>query len=220
MDTKRLNVIKQSMEAYTTSTTSRGAIIDLAIIIENTLTDIIAWCFYPTKKRWNLDIFDQLDENGIILKATLLRRLEFSDKIDILKMVISAKNLLQMAQHKDLIVQITTDLNHIRKFRNLLAHSPLDLSVDSLKSLSYETAGEGTDNFQIIEYKRGKAVKHKIDISRIKSEMKIMMRCWYRLIQLFALLKGDTEDARASEILSTMTEEEMHYVLKHMGLKD
>jgi hypothetical protein len=50
--------------------------------------------------------------------------------------------------------------------------------------------------------------------------MNIMMRCLYRLIQLFALLKGDTEDARVSGILSNMSEEDTDFVLKHFGLKD
>jgi len=220
MDTERIKEIKQSTEAFITSMTSRGGIIDFSINIENTLTDIIAWCFYPTEKDWDVDIFNQLDNNGIILKSTLLRRLDFSDKIDVLKLIILTKNLLPMVQHKNLIAEITKDLNHIRVFRNLLAHSPLDVSGDSLKSLTYKTTGRGTDDFQIIEYKRGKAIKHRIDISRIKLEMNIMMRCWYRLIQLFALLKGDTEDARVSEALSNMTEEDADNVLKNLGLKD
>lgn len=220
MDTERIKEIKQSTEAFITSMTSRGGIIDFSTNIENTLTDIIAWCFYPTKKDWDVDIFNQLDNNGIILKSTLLRRLDFSDKIDVLKLIILTKNLLPMVQHKNLIAEITKDLNHIRVFRNLLAHSPLDVSGDSLKSLTYKTTRQGTDDFQIIEYKRGKAIKHRIDISRIKLEMNIMMRCWYRLIQLFALLKGDTEDARVSEALSNMTEEDADNVLKNLGLKD
>lgn len=220
MDTERIKEIKQAREAFITSMTSRGGIIDFAINIENTLTDIIAWCFYPTEKEWDVDIFNQLDKNGIILKSTLLRRLNFSDKIDVLKIIILTKNLLPMVQYKNLIAEIIKDLNHIREFRNLLAHSPLDVSEDSLKSLTYKTTRQGTDDFQIIEYKRGKAIKHRIDISRIELEMNIMMRCWYRLIQLFALLKGDTEDARVSEALSKMTEKDADYVLKHFGLKD
>lgn len=220
MDTERIKEIKQAREAFITSMTSRGGIIDFAINIENTLTDIIAWCFYPTEKEWGVDIFNQLDKNGIILKSTLLRRLNFSDKIDVLKIIILTKNLLPMVQYKNLIAEIIKDLNHIREFRNLLAHSPLDVSGDSLKSLTYKTTRQGTDDFQIIEYKRGKAIKHRIDISRIELEVNIMMRCWYRLIQLFALLKGDTEDARVSEALSKMTEKDADYVLKHFGLKD
>lgn len=220
MDTGRIEEIKQSSQAFIASMTSRGGIIDFAINIENTLTDIVAWCFYPTENKWDVDIFNQLDDNGIILKATLLRKLDFRDKIEVLKTVILSKDLLPMPQYKNLITEITKDLNHIREFRNLLAHSPLDVSKDALKSLTYGTAGHGTDDFQILEYKKGKVKKHKVDRSRIKSEMNIMMRCWYRLIQLFALLKGDTEDARVSEILSNMSEEDTDFVLKHFGLKD
>lgn len=220
MDTERINEIKQAREAFITSIACRGGIIDFSINIENTLTDIIAWCFCPTEKEWDVDIFNQLDENGIILKATLLRRLEFSDKIDILKTVIMEKNFLPTAQYKNLLTKIRKDLNHIREFRNILAHSPLDVAGDSLKPLTYRLAGQGANDFQIIDYRRGKAIRHRIDISRVKSEMNIMMRCWYLLIQLFALLKGDTEDAKASEILSNMTEEDSDYILKYLGLND
>jgi len=222
MDAEELNETRQANEAFITSMTSRGGIIDLAVTIEDVLTDIIAWCFYPTKKESNSDIFDtlnQLDENGIILKATLLVKLDFSQKIDILKTVISAKHLLPMAKYKNLMAEITTNLTHIRKFRNKLAHSPLDISPTSLKSLTYQKPGKGTYDFQIIQYKNGKAIKHRIDISGVKTELHIIVKCWYQLIQLFALLKDDTEDARACEILSTMTKEEGDYLLKKLGLK-
>ena len=220
MDTERIKEIKQASRAFTTSMTSRGGIIDFAINIENTLTDIIAWCFYPTEKKWDVDVSNQLDNNGIILKTTLLRKLDFRDKIELLKTIILSKDLLPMIQHKSLIAGITNDLNHVREFRNLLAHSPLDVSKDTLKSLTYGNAGHGTNDFQILEYKKGKVKKHRIDSSRIESEMKIMRRCWYQLIQLFALLKGDTEDARVSAFLSNMSAEETDIVLKHFGLKD
>jgi len=219
MDTERISEIKKSSKAFFTSMTSRGGIIDFAINVENTLTDIIAWCFYPTENKWDVDIYNQLDENGIILKATLLRKIDFRDKIEILETILRSRNLLPGAKNRKLLSEIKKDLNHIRDFRNLLAHSPLDVSTGSLKSLTYRT-GLGTDDFQILEYKKGQVVKHRIDISRIRSEMKIMSRCWYRLIQLFALLKGDTEDARASEILSNMSEEDTDLVLKHLRLKD
>lgn len=223
MDTDEFNETRQAKEAFITSIASRGGIIDLAVNIEDVLTDIIAWCFYPTKKEWNLGIFhisNQLDEDGIILKATLLVKLDFSEKINILKTVISAKNFLPMAKYKNLMSEITRNLNHIRKFRNQLAHSPLDISAASLNSLSYQKPGEGTYDFQIIEYKKGKTIKHRIDISGIKTELRIITKCWYQLIQLFALLKDNTEAARACEIFSTMTKEEGDDLLKQLGLKD
>lgn len=218
MDTERIRIIKQSGEAFFTSMTSRGGIIDFAISVENTLTDIIAWCFYPTENKWDVDIYNQLDENGIILKATLLRKIDFRDKIEILETVLRSRNLLPGAKNKKLLSEIRKDLNHIRDFRNLLAHSPLDVSTDSLNSLTYSN-GRGTTDFQILEYKKGQVIKHRIDISRIKFEMKIMSRCWYRLIQLFALLKGDAEDARVSERLSNISDEDMDILIKHLRSK-
>lgn len=218
MDTERIKEIKQASEAFATSMISRGGVIDFAINIENTLTDIIAWCFYPTDNKWDVDIYNQLDEDGIILKALLLRKIDFYEKIEILKAVILAKKLLPWENNKTLISKITKDLNHVREFRNLLAHSPLDTSKESLDSLTYH-AGTGTEDFQVLEYKNGRVIKHKIDNARIRSEIAIMMRVWYRLIQLFALLKGDTEDAKVSEILSNLSEEDKDIILRNLGLK-
>jgi hypothetical protein len=221
MDTYSFDLVKNSKEAFKTSMNSRGGIIDFAVNIENTLTDIIAWCFYPTEKEWDVDIPSHLDKSGILLKSTLLRKLEFSEKIDTLRTVITARNLLPMTQYnKNLLTEIKNNLHHIRRFRNLLAHSPLDLSPDSLKSLTYKNPGQGTDDFQLIEYKQGKAIKHKIHVSLIKSEVLIMMKCWYQLIQLFALLKGDIQDAKVSEILSNMSEEDTNDLLKNLGFID
>lgn len=218
MDAERIKEIKQAGEAFATSMINRGGVIDLAINIENTLTDIIAWCFCPTDNKWDVDIYNQLDEDGINLKALLLRRIDFNEKIKILKDVILTKRLLPWESNKTLIGNITKELNHVRDFRNLLAHSPLDTSKETLDSLTYR-ASTGTEDFQVLEYKNGRVIKHRIDSARIKSEMAIMMRVWYRLIQLFALLKGDTEDARVSEILSNLSEEDTDIILRKLGLK-
>lgn len=218
MDAERIKEIKQAGEAFATSMINRGGVIDLAINIENTLTDIIAWCFCPTDNKWDVDIYNQLDEDGINLKALLLRRIDFNEKIKILKDVILTKSLLPWESNKTLIGNITKELNHVRDFRNLLVHSPLDTSKETLDSLTYR-AGTGTEDFQVLEYKNGRVIKHRIDSARIKSETAIMMRVWYRLIQLFALLKGDAEDARVSEILSNLSEEDTDIILRKLGLK-
>lgn len=217
MEAERIKEIRQAGEAFATSIISRGGIIDFAINIENTLTDIIAWCFHPTDNKWDVDIYNQLDEDGIILKALVLRKLDFREKIEIVKAVILAKKLLSWENNKALINNITKELNHVREFRNLLVHSPLDISKECLGSLTYRT-GTGTEDFQILEYKNGRVTKHRIDNVRIRSEMAIMMRVWYRLIQLFALLKGDIEDAKVSEMLSNLSEEDTDITLKTLGL--
>ena len=94
MDAERIKEIKQASEAFATSMISRGGVIDFVINIENTLTDIIVWCFYPTDNKWDVDIYNQLDEDGINLRALLLRKIDFYEKIEILKAVILAKKLL------------------------------------------------------------------------------------------------------------------------------
>lgn len=218
MDTERMREIKQAGKAFTTSMFNRGGVIDFAINIENTLTDIIAWCFYPTKNKWDGYIYNQLDEDGIVLKSILLRKLDFSEKIKLLKAVILARKLLPWENNKVLISKITKELNHVREFRNLLAHSPLDTSKETLDSLTYRT-DTGTEDFQVLEYKGGRVIKHKIDNARIRSEIEIMVRVWYRLIQLFDLLKGETEDARISEMLSNFSGEDIDNLIRILGLK-
>ena len=215
-DEKRIDEIKRMREQFTTSMISRGGILDFAINVENTLTDLIAWCFFPTDKPWDVDIYNQLDENGLLLKSTILRKLMFVDKIEVFKSITKAKDLLP--EHKLLLKETLKELDNVRTFRNLLAHCHLDVSVDSLSSLIYNKQGTGTDDFQIIEYRSGRTYKHKIDTNRIQKEMKTSARCLYHLLQLFALLKGDTEDARASELLANMTNEDLDLLLKYLKL--
>lgn len=217
MDNERIQQVKLASAAFSTSMISRGGILDFSINIENTLTDIIAWCFYPTDYNWDGYIYSQLDEKGIILKATLLRQIDFNEKTKILKDILIAKKLLPWNDIKTLINNITKDLDHVRDFRNMLAHSPLDISKVTLDTLKYKK-GEGTEDFVIIQYKKGRVIKQKIDQKRIQDEMRIMMRVMYRLIQLFALLKGDIEDAKVSESLSNLSNEETKEVLKGLGL--
>jgi hypothetical protein len=213
MDKERIDEIKRAGEAFSTSMITRGSILDFAINVENELTDIIAWCFYPTTKSWDVDIYNQLDENGIFLKATLLRQIDFNEKTKILKDVIKAKNLLPWNDNKTLINNIAKDLDHVRDFRNMLAHSPLDISKEALDILKYNK-GAGIEDFLIIQYKKGRVVKQRIDQKRIQDELRIMMRVMYRLIELFALLKGDIEDAKGSEALSNLSTEEVNHVVK------
>lgn len=221
MDTDSFDWYNCSRDAFKTSISRRGGIIAFAINIENRLTDILAWCFYPTETKWPLDIPSHLDKNGIVLKSTLLRRLEFSDKIDILKTVITARNLLPMTQdNKNLIKEIIKNLNDIRRFRNLLAHSPLDLSPDSLKSLTHNIPSQGTDDFELIEYNRGKAITHRIDRPRIKSEVLRMWKSNNQLDYLFALLKSDTKHAQFARFLLENSERDINYILRNLQLND
>jgi len=192
--------IKQMIEAWEHAATKRGKIIDFNITIENTLTDIITWCFYPSKYSSGEYISDLLDKDGLVLKSLLLRKIEFREKIKILKDVIIAKKPHIAESYKALISTIVEELNQVREFRNLLAHSESDISSKFLSSLKH-TNGEPIDKLQLIEYKKGKVIKHLIDKRKYLSETKIMLRVFHRLWQLFALLNDDSDSAKETEEL-------------------
>jgi len=169
----------------------RGEVIDLAIKIENSLTDIIAWCFYPSKYSKNEIISDQLDDNGLGLKLLILCKLTFHEKIDVLKDVITAKKPIILKNHNSFINTIVEELGKVCKFRNLLAHSESDLSREFIDgSVNYDNS-EPISSLQVIEYKRGKLSRHLINRDRYVSEMTVMFRVDTRLSQLFSLLNDD-----------------------------
>jgi hypothetical protein len=112
-----------------------------------------------------------------------------------------------------------TLLDNIRRFRNRLAHSPLDVSDEAIEKVNTHNES-GDSSFEILEYKKGRAIKHVIDESTIKLQMKNIEKAYYKLLQLWALLLNDEKDAKACEILASMSDEENNIVLKKLGLKD
>jgi hypothetical protein len=205
MKIRRTKEIEQLLEAFEYGAAKRGKIIDAAIMIENVLTDIITWCFYPAHYESDRRISNLLDENGVALKSLLLRKIDFRDKIEILKDVILNKKPHVAKSNEALINTIAKELNQVRVFRNLLAHSESDLSREFLNSFNY-TNSESLDKFRVIECKKGKIVKHLIDKAKYLSETKIMVRVLMRLEQLFALLNDDSNNAsKYGEFASLIT---------------
>jgi hypothetical protein len=219
VDPELIKRIKASEENYLACITGRGAIIDLATMVEDTLTDIIAWCFYPTVGDfYRGNITEQLDQNGIILKSLILAKLEFHEKIEIVEKIVRLKKAEVWENHRKLIKEIVKDLDEVRKFRNVLAHSPVDWK-EYLDAPDEEAKVQDLDSFLILEYRGGKVRKHTINRNKIEVEVKRMDRVWYRLLQLWALLRNDLEDAKACEVMSNLSEKDEEFLLKRLGFK-
>ncbi|OGO03405.1 MAG: hypothetical protein A2Y59_03905 [Chloroflexi bacterium RBG_13_52_14] len=218
IDPELIKRIKASEENYLACIAGRGGIIDLTTMVENTLIDIIAWCFYPTAFDFHQgNINEQLDEDGIILKSLLLAKLEFHERTEIIQKIIRIKKAEVWENYRKLIKEIVKELDEVRKFRNMLAHSPIDWNkyTDALQ----EEGVRDLDSFFILEYRDGKVRKHTINKNKIEVEVNRIHRVWYKLLQLWALLRNDTDDAKACEFLSNLSEEDNERLLKHYGFK-
>ncbi len=175
---------------------SRGEVIDRSIHIEAILTNIITWCFYPSQHTKCSDFPETIDANGLALKSLLLRRIDFRDKIEVLKEAILFSKPEVMKANKPLITTIVKELNRVRGFRNLLAHSESDLSWEFVNESVSRDNNTPVDRLQVIEYRKGVAIKHLITKAKYVSETKTMTRVQIRLWQLCALLNDDYEQAR------------------------
>jgi len=220
MDTEqeaRIKRVKALSNMAKASIPIRGVILEFAIMLEDILTNIIAWCFYPATDVSGADVTDQLDKNGIELKFLILSKIDFNNKIDILKDVVSAKKPSVWKANKKLVQEIVRGLKEIKAFRNLLAHSPLDMSREY--SLSVED-NANSESFQVLKYRKGKIEKETMDKDRIKLELRKMNATWFRLLQLFALLRDDRQDVetckRLVELSNSLTDEEEGRGLKEL----
>jgi len=184
--------LEKGSEVIHTVRLNRGTIIELASDIENDLSDIITWCFYPGKYNVKLMPQERLTENGIIFKSIILNKLDFRDKIEILKDVILNKKPDIYDNYSHLIKKTTSNLNKVREFRNLMAHASSDLSDKFLKSINLNTY-KRSQEFQILEYKKGKLIKHKFSQNEIESKRWMMISTQVGLWQLFALINKDYE---------------------------
>lgn len=183
---------------------NRGTIIELASDIENELTNIITWCFYPAQYSIKLLTDELLDENGIMLKSIILRKLDFCDKINILKEVILAKKPEIWNNYSHLIRDIISNLDKARDFRNLMAHASSDLSDKYLKSVNSNTYKQSKE-FQIIEYKKGKLIKHRFNQNQIETKQWKLVKIKCQLIQLFAIINGDFKTFKQYEEIVKLT---------------
>jgi hypothetical protein len=206
-------------------TISRGGILDITTQVEDLLTSIIAWCFYPTYKecdekqdiRLHGTVDNMLNEKAMVLKSLILTRLSLDRKIELLGDSILAIHEDSYNKNSTLISEIQANLGQIRKFRNLLAHSPL-YREHTKKPMSHEDLPFA--DFQIREYKKGKFITHRIDASRLMKEQHKTTVTFYKLRQLFALLRRSQKEAEGYRQFSDLTQEALRRVgLKLLGLE-
>jgi len=200
--TKLEKLLEKGSEVAHTVMLNRGVIIEHASDIENELSNIITWCFYPAKYTAKKVSNELLDENGIIFKSIILNKLDFVDKIRILKEVILAKKPDIWKHHSNLLKDIISNIDKVRIFRNIIAHSSSDLSVNYLESIDMGTY-EKNKEFQVIEFKNGRLIKHKINEIKFESEKWNSVRTGLKLSQLFALINNDLETYKDLEKLVT-----------------
>lgn len=215
MDDATIERLRIGMKIYGRCIQNRGGIVDSAIRAENILTDILAWCLYPVAGNVFDETGNQLDENGIIVKSLILNKIDFRNKINLLQDLVSMKFPDEFNQNRQLMSDIVKLLNKVREFRNLLAHSPSD---DSEEALELDIADE--HSFRIIRYRKGKAHKYVVSGSIIERELSNIHKSFYKLLQLWAILKHDSEDARACDLLADLPADRWHDVLVAWGLSE
>ena len=196
--TKLDEKLEKGSEVAHTTMLNRGVIIEHVSDIENELTNIITWCFYPAKYTTEKVSNELLDENGIILKSLILNKLDFVDKTKLLKDVILAKRPNIWSNHNKLIKDIISNVDKVRIFRNLVAHASSDLSDNYLESIDIDSY-ERNKEFQVLEFKNGKLIRHRIKQVKLESEMWNCVRTKFKLFQLFALINDDHETYKGHE---------------------
>ena len=192
-ETKLEEKLEKGSEVAHTAMLNRGGIIELVSDIENELTNIITWCFYPARYSAKRASNELLNKNGIIFKSIILNKLDLVDKTRMLKEVILAKRPDIWNSYSHLINDIIFKLDKVRVFRNLMAHASSDLSDEYLKSLE-PNASKRNKEFQVLEFKKGKLIKCRINQSKIEIEKHKCIRTILRLSQLFYLINGDHEN--------------------------
>ena len=185
------NMVEKLYKTEKYSSSKRGEIINLTTKIENTLTDIFACIFYPGKYTQDIEATKLLVKERIEFKSLILWKINFRDKIEDLYNTILVKKPEIIETNKAFVKTLVKELNKVREFRNIIAHSELDLfSAEFIRELAHDVS-ENIEKFPLIEYKKGKAIPHMISDKRIKNEIKKMEDIWERLGKLLALVKGN-----------------------------
>jgi hypothetical protein len=173
------------------SSLKRGKIINLATQVESTLTDILAHIFYPGRYTPDIESTKLLVKQRVELKSLLLSKIDFRDKIESLNNAILVKKPEALENNRIFIKTLVKELNEVRKFRNLIAHSELELfSNEFIRELINDDVSGKINRFPIIRYKKGKATIHLISEEEIDAEIKRMKGVLEKLRILHTLIQG------------------------------
>lgn len=173
----------------------RGEILNITSKIENILKEIIVRIFYPNVFISNSIDRDFLAIKRLQLKSLLLRKIDFRDQIESLKNILLVMKPEIYENHKANISKIIKELDRIRIFRNLLAHSELDLNIRTFNS----DIEDKTRELCFLEYKKGRVVRHVVDDEFIKKEVYRMRVTITMLIELIELINNDITKAKEIE---------------------
>jgi len=216
MEKSKIEENKKLVDLAFTCMIARGVTIDTLTQAEDLLTSIIAWCFYPVYEELDGEIDKLLTDQAIALKSLILRELSFQKKIKLIDDCIEIVNIEIYHDNRHLIKEIKQNLEASMKFRNLLAHSPMDSSKEYLR-YTVGVLNNMREDFQILEYKKGKVHKRLIKEEETKAEVHRVFNTCHKLLQLWALLRNKPEEAKQHEIIGSMKSSEFGAVLKKMG---
>jgi hypothetical protein len=166
----------------------RGEVINIAVEIENSLSDIISACFFPPVAPKGIMGVDTLNKMGIALKTLILSKIDFRDKIEILKDVLIVMKPNVMMRNKSFINKIIKDIDKVRVFRNILAHSGINVELNNTIEKSDSKQHE---ILHVTEYKKGKIRKYTINEKEYNAQMIIVLEAHFYLFLLFELLSDN-----------------------------
>lgn len=200
-DKRVANTVEKLYKTEQYSLSKRGEIINLTTKIENTLTDIFACIFCPENFSSDVKANKSLNKERIELKSLLLNKINFRYKIESLKDILLVKKPDILESNKAFIKTLLKELDKVREFRNIIAHSELNiLSSEFIRELN-RNKDVKIDKFQIIEYKKGKAILHLINEASINTEINTMQGVLFKLQKLHFLIQGNIKMVNALERL-------------------
>lgn len=216
MDEKRRNELQALVDKASASAIGRGVILETTASVEDLLTSIIAWCFSPTYDELDGEVDGLLSPTAIGLKSIVLRKVDFSEKIELFKECVEFASEQIYESNSRMINELPKNLHKVRKFRNLLAHSPMDSSKEYTEQLLSQLPSD-SESFQVIEYKKGKVHKRNVSSDELIKGIERASLTWHQLLQLWALLRNRPEEARRHELMSRMTRDDKSQEHKRMG---
>lgn len=162
-------VLRHLMQIKEKSIDIRGRFLGEAIDIESLIESIISCHFCPDEDRSRL--FESLIMNNTDFT--------FSSKIKILEKLLKK-------YYEDLFdryPKIINDANKIRRFRNRIAHTGLDLSKKAW-------AEKRSDRIRLVYYKDGERKEQIITDTEIKERLKNCSQLYQALFSIFLIVLG------------------------------